>query len=196
MSRNRGKPKPKLQDLSKMPLTYDEQQALVNSLSRFEHPITTAVLGCAMVEHQLELSIQKRIPRKDEDTWKALTLEIGPLSTFHRKITLALALKVIDEKMSDDLHIVRNIRNAFAHARRLIDFKNELVIKELLDAHSLTAKTKRELRKAEKNEGQVSYAVVCLTLGLKLLKKRTRPKRGKYSNIVKALMLGIKLHHR
>ena len=39
----------------------------------------------------------------------------GPLSTFNAKIDLAYRLGLIDDKFAHALHMVRKIRNSFAH---------------------------------------------------------------------------------
>ena len=129
-SRNRGKPKPKLRDLSRHPPTEEEKQALVDAVVS-ENPIATAILGAVFVEHELEMTLRGRLSKNDDDTWLALTGDEGPLGTFSKKITAAYALGVCDDITRSNLNIVRAIRNAFAHAKKLIDFDNELIASEL-----------------------------------------------------------------
>jgi len=64
MSRNRGKTKPKLRDLSEQPLTFEEQGALLDALVAATPPIVTAILGAVMVEHELETSLRRKLPRE------------------------------------------------------------------------------------------------------------------------------------
>ena len=193
MSRNRGKPKAKLSDLSREPLTIEESHALTAALSADAHPITAAVLGSSSVEHELELSLRKRIPRRDETLWKVLTADVGPLSSFHRKIEMAYALKIVDEKTRNDLHIVRNVRNAFAHARRLMDFNHPLVVKELRSAKALFKKDTKDTRSMPMRRiYQSAFLILCLRLTLKLIKKRTgRIKTSAYARLLGGVpMLG------
>ena len=46
----------------------------------------------------------------------------GPLSTFAAKIDIACALGLYDEDIRKGLHVVREIRNGFAHEPRAITF--------------------------------------------------------------------------
>jgi DNA-binding MltR family transcriptional regulator len=56
----------------------------------------------------------------------------GPLSTFSARINLAHALRIIDDAEYRDLHIIRRIRNDFAH-RRDCDFETETVRNRIRD---------------------------------------------------------------
>jgi hypothetical protein len=189
MSRNRGRPKPKLSDLSRAPLTFEEQETLSNSLSTKLHPITAAVLGATYVEHELELSLRKKINRKDDPTWKRLTSDVGPLGTLYQKIEMAYALKIIDERAREDLHTIRAVRNAFAHARRHFDFTHDLVASELKSAHCLRKEDKEALKPPVFNSPyQSAYIIVCLRTSIKLVKKRTGRRRIRTTTLAKLLM--------
>jgi DNA-binding MltR family transcriptional regulator len=87
----------------------------------------TAILGIGILETELEPMIRQRLQRKDDATWEKLTEDIGPLKSFHSKIVMAYALGIIDETMRENLHIVRRVRNVFAHAKILIDFTEETI---------------------------------------------------------------------
>jgi hypothetical protein len=91
-SRNRGKGKPKLRDLSRAPLTFEERDALGNSLAVASQPITLAILGSVLVENDLEELLRHRLRRKDNETWLWLLSDIGSLATFHHKIAMGYAL--------------------------------------------------------------------------------------------------------
>jgi hypothetical protein len=47
------------------------------------------------------------------------------LSTFSAKIDMAYALEIISDESRVELHKMRNIRNKFAHARKLLSFDQE-----------------------------------------------------------------------
>ena len=51
----------------------------------------------------------------------------GPLATFSSRINLAFALGKISNEAKFDLHIIRRIRNDFAHISEPIDFENESI---------------------------------------------------------------------
>ena len=127
MSRARGKPKTSLRDLSRMAPSKEEWKAVINTMITAP-PIVTAIWGVAILDGELEKMLHKRIPRKDEKTWKRLTEENGPFSTFYAKIMLGYAFRFYDETLEENFHIVRRIRNMFSHARKPITFYHYLVV--------------------------------------------------------------------
>lgn len=50
-----------------------------------------------------------------EQTWQRLFEGNGPLATLSAKIDLARLLGLVTETIRSDLHIIRDIRNEFAH---------------------------------------------------------------------------------
>jgi hypothetical protein len=177
-SRNRGKGKPKLRDISRQSPTQEEIGALIDRFIS-SPPIVTAILGQAMVEHQLESLLRTRFARRDDPTWGRLTNENGPLSTFAQKIMAGYALGLYDEAALENMNLIREIRNAFAHAKRVIDFNHETISRELKNAtlpkkkHSATAKTIRKVRSL-KYGGSTSYVLLCFAMNSELLKRVTR----------------------
>lgn len=130
-SRNRGKPKRKIGDLSRLPSSDEETSAIFELLGSEPHPIVIAVLSQAIIENELEQLLRTRFVRNDDQTWTLLTNETGPLSTFYTKIISGYAFRLFDEITRENLHVIRKIRNAFAHGKRVFDFEHELVIAEL-----------------------------------------------------------------
>lgn len=55
--------------------------------------------------------------------------ENGPLSSFAAKIDIAFAYGLIDKIGHDDFHIVRQIRNVFAHFRQKLSFSDPRIDK-------------------------------------------------------------------
>jgi hypothetical protein len=123
-----SKRKPKLRDLSYAVPTGEEKRTLITSLVSAS-PISAAVMGAVLVEHELEGLIRKRFRRNDDDTWKDLLNDQGPLRSFHSKILTAYAFGIVDDTTRDNLDIVRQVRNAFAHAKTPLDFEHPLVKK-------------------------------------------------------------------
>ena len=189
-SRNRGKKKLKLRDLSLQPLTSAEKLALINAVSNVAHPVSAAILGAVMVEHELEVSIRKKFKRQDDETWASLVGERGSLGTFSAKISMGYAFGLYDEATLDNLNVVRHIRNAFAHSKKVIDFDHELVAAELEKATALSKKFKRSLKKhPTKQTLQFAYVMLCQRLALKFMRKRTRAlKASTYQKARKALI--------
>jgi DNA-binding MltR family transcriptional regulator len=174
---SKGKVKPKLSDYSHLVLNNTEKEALsATFVSLEQHSIVTAILGYVSVEHELDLLLRQKFRRRDDKTWKALLDESGPLRTFAAKITAGYAFGIYNEKLEHDLNRVRVIRNAFAHSKKLLDFDDELIVPELLKTHYLTAVFKKELRKKKPTAqiAKASYIFICLRLGTKLIRVRTR----------------------
>ena len=199
-SRNRGKSKPTLRDLSRVPPTREERIAVRKALLDNESPIATAILGATLVEMELETELRTRFPRKDEDTWKDLTSEVGPLSTFHQKIVAAYGFRILDNVLLDSMNTVRQIRNAFAHSKRLIDFNNKLVTRELkrvtLPKGRRSILYHQFLAVRGFDEGpRKAYVLLCLALVFRLMDRRhkrsqarvTRAERNRRKALVAAL---------
>lgn len=78
---------------------------------RSESDRACAVLGAALLDARLESLYNRRLRfSKDE-----LLSGNGPLGTFSARIRLAHALAWIGDDVQHDLHIIRSVRNEFAH---------------------------------------------------------------------------------
>jgi hypothetical protein len=87
-----------------------------------------ALVACGNVDSALRhalLSHMRRLTAKEE---KNLFRGYGPLSTLSAKIDLAYAFSLVDRGMCRDLHIVREIRNVFAHAETPMHFGSNSVV--------------------------------------------------------------------
>jgi hypothetical protein len=177
---SKGRRKPNLRDYSHLVLSDQERQAVQAALRTDQHPIVTAVLGYVMVEYELDQQLRRKLRKKDDDTWQELVDERGPLRTFATKIILGRALALYSEKVRYDLNIVRVIRNAFAHSKKLLDFNDVLIIPELMKAHCLPATFKKYLhREPAPALGKAAYIMICLSLSVTLLRLGTRALRAK-----------------
>lgn len=120
---SKGQKKPKLRDYSHPSLTREERDTLRYAMASPDQPaIAIAILGCALVEHELDMLLRDRFKKNDDETWEALLDERGPLRSFHSKIVTGYALGTYDDKVQHDLNVIRTIRNAFAHSQKLLDF--------------------------------------------------------------------------
>lgn len=170
-SPNRGQKKEKLSDLRRRPPTVQEVIALSNEMYD-AHPTATAILGAATVEHDLDEALRSRLARRDEVLWHKLTGDNGPLGTFSRKIQIARALGAIDEATQHNMDIVRNIRNAFAHSKRLLNFDHEGIAVEL-DRIKIPKYARRQHKecKAVKHGPKAAYVTLCHCISMHLVKR-------------------------
>ncbi|MBQ8105968.1 MAG: hypothetical protein IJ127_24200 [Afipia sp.] len=168
---SRGVKKPKLRDLSIDPLTLVEANSLLDSLDASLPPIALAILGQVLLEHELESSLRQRLLRRDDKTWAAMLEERGPLGTFSRKIAAAHALKIIEDAEKTNMDIIRVVRNAFAHSKRLINFEHPLVVAEL-NKLAIPSYRKRHFQQLKTNgDKKHVYLMMCMTLTLRLVKR-------------------------
>lgn len=182
-SRNRGKFKPKLRDLSRISPTSEELQEVWRSL-REGSPITTAILAAGIVEHELETALRACFSRSDDETWKLLTNDNGPLGTFNQKIIAAYGFGIVDDTVKHALDSIRQIRNVFAHTKRLIDFDHELIVQELkkvsLPQEKRSHLSKRLSRVREMESGPTAaYGTLCIAVCIKLLDRRLRQAKAR-----------------
>ena len=101
---------------------------------------------------------------------------------------MAFALAIIGEKTRADLNCIRDIRNAFAHAKVPLDFTHPLVREELkrVKIPKFRKKVHRIIAKAI--DPQASYVSLCFTSSLFLMKKVTAYWRGKSKRMDKVKM--------
>ena len=73
-----------------------------------------AIVGAAWVEEAMSTAIESFL-HSDPKSWQRLFGVSGPMSTLSAKIDLARLLGIISEVIRSDLHILRDVRNEFAH---------------------------------------------------------------------------------
>jgi DNA-binding MltR family transcriptional regulator len=76
----------------------------------------------ALVEEELGIAIKSKMVSLSKDEGEALFEYSGPLATLSARINIGYALGLYGKKAKKDLNLVREIRNAFVHAKRHIDF--------------------------------------------------------------------------
>ncbi|MFN3514346.1 MAG: hypothetical protein ACK41C_14965 [Phenylobacterium sp.] len=78
-------------------------------------------MASTAVEQALEVAILSRC--SDKTLESALFLdESAPIQSFHAKTVVSRALGLIGRAANEDLVMIRNIRNLFAHSRIEVDF--------------------------------------------------------------------------
>lgn len=189
---SKGRRKKTLRDLTKTDLTINEGYTLSKAFRLKTHPTAVAIIGAEMVEHELDLLINKRLRKKDKATWFSLVEDVGPLSTFHRKIALANAMSMFDEKIRHDLTIIKRIRNTFAHNRKLINFSDETIIEEIQSSKLLLKRQRDPIGGTKGHRAELAtilYGIICYRIANALSKKRTgRVKKLKKRSILAQLL--------
>jgi hypothetical protein len=142
------------------------------SLAEFQsaHDRIAAIMGAALVENTLVDAIKVCLD-DDSNTSQLFYEDKSPFGTFYARIVAAKGFALISERLAEDLHIIRNIRNQFAHSVLCLDFKNEHIAAEC-------EKLKRypnwpELRR-KRTRSRRYYQNACYTLTVYLLKQVNR----------------------
>lgn len=88
-----------------------------------------AIIGATYLEERLRKAIESCfVSSLDADVVKTLFGRGGaPLSTLSAKIDMAYVLGLVGEQTRNDLHLIRKIRDRFAHAFDPLTFKNAAV---------------------------------------------------------------------
>ena len=82
---------------------------------------SAAIIATAFLEEKLTAAVRfKLLP--DKDTLDKLFKPSGPIGAYASKVEMAYLLALFSKETRDDLLLVGEIRNAFAHWTKLIDF--------------------------------------------------------------------------
>ena len=73
------------------------------------------IMGSSFLEMALEHLLLAFLPEDDKEVEKLFNSSNGALATFGNKISIAYSLGLMDKMVKDDLHLIRKIRNEFAH---------------------------------------------------------------------------------
>lgn len=100
--------------------------ALMKS-TKYDDRAAAIVFG-SMLEHALEVSITATLyGTKDSKKHLFSYDEDGVLASFASKISIGYGLGLYERGMRDDLRLIKDIRNVFAHARVRIDFEHAAI---------------------------------------------------------------------
>ena len=100
-----------------------------------------AVLAGSYVENHLGLYLKSKM--KDASLAERMFSSEGPLSTFSQRIDLAQAFGFLSKEQCADLHLIKKIRNHFAHHPKEASFNGKPVSDWI--ANLIATKTKVEL---------------------------------------------------
>jgi DNA-binding MltR family transcriptional regulator len=73
-----------------------------------------AIVAVAWIEESITAALECFL-HADPNSWKRLFAGSGPLANFSSKIDLSRLLGLVTDTIRSDLHIIREIRNEFAH---------------------------------------------------------------------------------
>jgi hypothetical protein len=86
------------------------------------HDRAAAIVAATFVEDALEDTLLSRMARLSKAEHDRLFRGDAPLSTFAAKIRVCRAFKLLSKTWADEITAIKDIRNAFAHARISINF--------------------------------------------------------------------------
>ena len=119
----------------KLPSTVSEMkkrsELLFDALAR-ESDRGLVLTGVTFLDEALEVLLRAKFrdrSEKPEAVVNLLFAPIGPLSSFWAKIRLAYALSLIRSWVYEDLEVLRQLRNRFAHQLEPADFDDPQVIR-------------------------------------------------------------------
>jgi hypothetical protein len=112
---------------SKAPIT---QADLIGILNR-QTEAGSALVVAGLVEDWLEKLLLAAGRELSKDSVKRIFG--GPLKYFKPKIEIAYMFNLIDQPVRDDLRLIADIRNAFAHTTRFVYFGSDHIAKHCRD---------------------------------------------------------------
>lgn len=117
-----------LRDITRAdPTIGDETADMVRGLVEAESDRGCALIGGAIAENALEAIIKTSFDFNSRSKVEDLFRTEGPLRGFSTKIKVAHAFDLIDTSIKSDLDRIREIRNAFAHSRKILKFDTDAV---------------------------------------------------------------------
>jgi DNA-binding MltR family transcriptional regulator len=91
------------------------------------------ILSVAMLDHALETLLKARLVPTSSSEDEILEGAYAPISTFNARIDLAHRIGLISSQLCRDLHIIRKIRNDFAHNITNCSFEDSSVRSRLIE---------------------------------------------------------------
>ena len=122
---------------------------------------TAAIVLASWVERSLEQSIVLTLLRQDQPTVEKLIGRGGALSSFFAKTHLGFAQGLYDAATRDNLDIIRNIRNAFAHSALQLTFQTPQVAAEVNKLQVRTTKAEMPAGLEKLSKERKRYTLVC-----------------------------------
>jgi hypothetical protein len=121
------------------------------------------IIAAAFTEEILEKIILNRLRPLSSDKYRDLFKGNSPLSTFAAKIDMAFAIGVLNEIAHRQLHLIRKVRNCFAHSIQPLDFEHS-EIKQLIGSNELIANSGLLQENSTRNAFLWSFRVTVIGL--------------------------------
>lgn len=119
-----------IRELSRTNPTPKAVQKILDGL-RDKDDLHIAIIAVSIVEAALERLLVTRIKTTDKKFLDKLFQHMGPLSDFNSKILIGQAFGILTSPLADELHVMRDIRNAFAHAKIHMSFADKPIAAEV-----------------------------------------------------------------
>jgi hypothetical protein len=125
------------------------------------------IMGAALVENNLIKAIKSAL-EDSEDLGALFHEESAPFGTFKARTVAGKALGLFGKEVADDLDLIRDIRNQFAHALLSLTFENEHIRRRCA---KLTEYKFGGLGERDISDERMRFEMACWAISLKLLKK-------------------------
>ncbi len=125
----------------------------------------TVMIVTSLIDETLELALRSKFLAEMEPVNDRMFKGNGRLGTLEKRIDAAHQLKLIDDATRDDAHLVRRIRNKFAHTREKLHFdsgKTVALVKQLSTYEAATSNQEAFLKATENISEQAAKAVKAL----------------------------------
>lgn len=106
-----------------------------------------AIVVAAIIEEHLELVLKKRLVANLANHDPLFDGSYAPLSSFSAKIDMACRIGLVSDKFARDLHLIRRIRNVFAHSFTPLTFESPDIsnrVRELDNSHGIFERSKEK----------------------------------------------------
>jgi len=122
----------------------------------------TVIVSAALVEEALEALLKARLAPTNGKDDELFDIPYAPLGTLSAKIDLAYRVGIIRAQLKSSLHLLRKMRNDFAHSSRQLDFTSRSVqgrIRELFKLNrflldSMCQALEKELKNSDSKQIQ------------------------------------------
>jgi len=133
----------------------DDRGAAISAGAHVEDKLGTAI-KVRFVQLPAKGDVAKRL------TEAALFDGYGPLASFFAKIDIGFALGLYNAKTRFDLHVIRSIRNDFAHAVEDITFADNEVIRkcEKLSSKNERQRAEPQIKELQEQHHSLLYKIV------------------------------------
>ena len=163
----RGKKQPTLADLSRT-LPDEEEVSKLFELMENESDRGCALVAGSFVEAAVEMAVAARMVDDKKVIDEVFYRSDSPAGSFSAKIKLAQGLGMFGPQTAEKLRRIKDVRNAFAHALRPLDFSHPTIVRacEQLDPRRPMVAHPPKLSAA-----RVRYIAMCRALFFHIYRK-------------------------